>query len=76
MKKIKDSQRREIMYSFGLLTQIGINMLCCIAIGFFIGRFLDGLFHTSPIFLIIFIIMGVCAAFKNMFTMVERSWKE
>ena len=62
-----DKNRLKIMQGLVLITQIGIVMLVPIAIGFFIGRFLDNLVGTNYIFLFIFIIIGVGAAFLNLF---------
>jgi len=62
-----DNNRLKIMQGLVLITQIGIVMLVPIAIGFFIGRFLDNLVGTNYIFLFIFIIIGVGAAFLNLF---------
>jgi len=62
-----DKNRLKIMQGLVLITQIGIVMLIPIAIGFFLGRFLDNLIGTNYIFLFIFIIIGVGAAFLNLF---------
>jgi len=62
-----DKNRLKIMQGLVLITQIGIVMLVPIAIGFFLGRFLDNLIGTNYIFLFIFIIIGVGAAFLNLF---------
>ncbi|MFO7887308.1 MAG: AtpZ/AtpI family protein [Eubacteriales bacterium] len=62
-----DKNKLKIMQGLVLITQIGIVMVVPIAIGFFIGRFLDNLIGTNYIFLFIFIIIGVGAAFLNLF---------
>jgi len=55
-----------------MLTQIGITFVVCIAIGFFLGRFLDGFFNTSPWLLLIFTLAGIGAAFKSLFDLFPK----
>ena len=42
-----------------VVMQLGLTMAGCIVFCFFIGRWLDRLFHTKGIFITIFIILGV-----------------
>jgi F0F1-type ATP synthase assembly protein I len=42
-------------------------MIVPIVIGLFLGKFLDNLIGTNNVFLFIFIIIGVGAAFLNLF---------
>ena len=55
-----------------MLTQIGITVVVCIAIGFFIGRFLDGFFNTSPWLLLLFTLFGIGAAFKAVYDIASK----
>ncbi len=64
---ILDKDKLKIMQGIALITQIGISMIVPIILGIFIGRFLDNLIGTNNIFLFIFIIIGVGAAFLNLF---------
>ncbi len=59
-----------------LLTQIGISMILPIVMGLYIGKWLDGKFGTGPIFLLIFIIMGVGSAFVNLFKITEKDTRQ
>ncbi len=68
------------MNSFGKnlakLSQVGINMLVTIGICFFIGKWLDNVFNTNILFLSIFIILGVGAAFRNLYVIVMLEYKK
>jgi F0F1-type ATP synthase assembly protein I len=64
---ILDKDKLKIMQGIALITQIGISMIVPIILGIFIGRFLDNLIDTNNIFLFVFIIIGVGAAFLNLF---------
>lgn len=64
---ILDKDKLKIMQGIALITQIGISMIVPIILGIFIGRFLDNLIGTNNIFLFVFIIIGVGAAFLNLF---------
>lgn len=49
-----------------LITQLGVVMITPILICTFIGVFLDGKTHKEPLFTIIFILLGVGSAFRNL----------
>ncbi|MDR0957612.1 MAG: AtpZ/AtpI family protein, partial [Clostridiales bacterium] len=49
------------------VTQLGISMAAAIFIGIFIGSFLDKTFNTSPVLLLIFTVIGIGAAFINLY---------
>lgn len=53
--------------AFLTVSQLGVNMSVCIVGGFWLGRRLDQWLGTSPWLLIVFILLGVGAAFKVMF---------
>jgi ATP synthase protein I len=54
------------------LSAIGIAMILCTAIGFGIGYYLDKWLHTAPVFLIIFLIFGICAGFLNAYRTIIK----
>ena len=72
--KDKNKERRLILKALSLITQLGLIMACCIVIGLFAGKFLDGLLGTSPLFMIIFIFIGSGSAIKVMYDIV-KDWK-
>lgn len=61
-----------ILKQLALLTQIGLLMAIPIFLSMFIGYWLDNRFGTSPLFLAIFILAGVYAAFRNLFITVLK----
>lgn len=65
----------EFLHGLALITQLGINLFIIIFLGLITGKFLDDKFSTSPIFLIIFIILAVAAAFRNLFMMTKKYFK-
>lgn len=73
-KNDKDKNKRLILKAFSLLTQLGLTMACCVLIGLFAGKFLDGLFGTAPLFMLIFTFLGFAAALKVMYDII-KDWK-
>ena len=76
MKQGKLTHKKEIAYALTLLSQIGWNFVVTIGMCFFIGKFIDDKLGTTPWIMFLFIIMGVMAAFRNLFIMVEKGWKD
>lgn len=59
-----------------LLSQVGLMMIIPILICLFIGKFIDEKLNTSPIFLMIFLLLGIGGAFmgvyKTLMTYIKR----
>lgn len=53
--------------NLALISHMGIIMIVPIIIGLYLGKLIDDKFNTGPLFLFIFIIMGVISGFRNMF---------
>ena len=62
---------REIMKSIALINQIAITMMVPIIGCVFLGIFLDRWLHTSPLFIIIMVFLGMGAAFRNLYMMTR-----
>ena len=62
----------EFISATSMLTQIGVSIAACLIIGVLLGRFLDNLLGASPVFLIIFSLLGAAAAFKSIFDLTKR----
>ena len=73
-KDRKNEDRRQILRAFGLFTQLGLSMACCVLVGVLIGRFLDVSFGTSPLLTVIFAFIGSGAAIKVMYD-ISKDWK-
>jgi F0F1-type ATP synthase assembly protein I len=52
---------------------IGIQFPVSIALGYFFGRWLDGLFETEPWLTIIFALFGISAGFVNLFRIAAQA---
>ena len=73
----KDFKRRcftvkAIAKVLGLITQIGISMIVPIFLCVLVGAWLDRLFSSSPLFLIIFVILGVGASFRTLYMITKQ----
>lgn len=69
-KMTKQKKVMTAMKSLSLLSQIGITMVANIFVGLFIGRFLDEVCHTSPLFLLVFIFVGVGSGIKSIYVLI------
>jgi F0F1-type ATP synthase assembly protein I len=49
------------------LTSVGVGLLISVMIGWFIGNTIDNHFHTVPVFMVIFVILGMGAGLLNVF---------
>jgi ATP synthase protein I len=56
----------------GMLATAGITLVVSTFVGLAIGVYLDRVFSTRPWLTIIFLVFGVIAGFKNIFTIVKR----
>lgn len=60
----------EVGKMLSLISQLGIMMVVSILGTFFVGRFIDDLINTRPIFTLIFIVIGVGGAFVSVYKTV------
>ncbi|MEN8154807.1 MAG: AtpZ/AtpI family protein [Acidobacteriota bacterium] len=51
---------------------LGLMFPASIVVGLFIGYFLDEIFNTSPVLLIIFTLYGIAAGFYNFFKIIKK----
>ena len=59
-----------------LLTQLGVVMITPILICTFVGVFLDEITQKEPLFTIIFLLLGVGGAFRNLFYHTTKQAKK
>lgn len=55
-----------------ILASVGINLVVATFIGYLIGFYLDKYLGTEPWFTIIFLLVGITAGFKNLFTVTKK----
>ncbi|MCP3678619.1 MAG: AtpZ/AtpI family protein [Deltaproteobacteria bacterium] len=63
---------RGFFKGMALLASLGISMVIATFIGLAIGIYLDRYLSTSPIFTIIFMVLGIAAGFRNIYLLVKR----
>lgn len=69
--EIKKTGKTTIPQALSLITQIGINMTVTVGGCILLGKYLDDFFSTSPWLLLVFTVLGVLAAFRNLFHMTK-----
>lgn len=68
--------RKDIMKALAMLTQVGISMIVPIFLCLWVGKALDKAFDTGILFLLIFIVLGVGAAFRTLYMMTVFKYKK
>ncbi|HKM20659.1 MAG TPA: AtpZ/AtpI family protein [Lachnospiraceae bacterium] len=66
--------KKNVYQSLILITQFSINMLVPIFLCTFLGIFLDKMFHTSFIVIILFF-MGAMAGFRNVYIFAKKIYE-
>ena len=66
---MKINNKSQIFQNVALVTQIGITMVVTIGGGILLGGFIDKKLGTKSIFLAIFTVLSVLAAFMNLYKM-------
>ena len=61
------------MKALSFLSQIGITIIACVAVGILLGRFLDSQLGTAPWLLLVFTLLGIAAAFKSIFEIAKKN---
>ena len=63
--------KRKFYKQLARVSAIGLEMGLSVAIGLAIGYFLDRHFHTKPWLTVIFLILGIVAAFRSLFSLAK-----
>ncbi len=63
--------QRKFYRQLARVSAIGLEMGLSVAIGLAIGYFLDRYFHTKPWLTVIFLILGIVAAFRSLFSLAK-----
>lgn len=59
--------------TLGKLAATGIEVVACVLVSLFIGTKIDGYFSTSPIFTLLFSLIGLGGMIKIIFYNVKRA---
>jgi ATP synthase protein I len=68
-----DNETKKMFRTLGYLSTLGMAMAISIALGALIGYYLDKRFQTEPWLFLVFLVLGIIAAFKNLHFMVKKS---
>ena len=72
---MKEDNPNDWLVYLGLVTQLGLVVVFTILAGCVIGVFIDKKFHTSPVFVIVFIVIGVTSGLFNADQLIMRKMK-
>ncbi len=65
--KMDSNDRAKVASAYTLLTHLAIQVMVIIVMTFFFGKWLDEVFDTSPLFLLIFVFIGMLSAFRSIY---------
>lgn len=68
--------KRNFVPLLSLISQVGITMVVCIVGCMLLGIFIDNVTGMGPLWLVIFILLGVGAAFRNLFYIIMKEVKK
>lgn len=68
----KKEENRQILQGVSMVWNLSFGMAACVFIGFFLGRWLDRLFGTVPVLIILFTLLGFAASFKMLFDAAKK----
>lgn len=71
-KSNNDKQGRGYV-EYTLLAMVGTQLVVSIFIGFGMGYWIDGLFDSRPLFMLIFTVFGVAAGFFNVYRELKKA---
>jgi len=66
------SQNRHPFKAMALMSAILSQLVGCILVGIFLGRWLDRLVNTEPLFLIICLLLGLGAGTYSMLRLIRQ----
>lgn len=69
-------KRLQALKYLSLVTQIGFTMSVPIVLSLIFGNWLDEKIGTSPLFLILFMLIGVYTGFRNSYQLIMKQYKD
>ena len=58
--------------ALALISQVGITMVVPVIAGVWLGNYLDELLHTNLVFLLLGVVLGVSAGFRNAYRLIMQ----
>ena len=71
-----DENKRKLYRQAARYSSVGLEMGIAVAIGVSIGYYLDRTFNTQPWLMIVFLLLGVAAGFRGLFSLMKEIDKE
>lgn len=71
-----EEKDRKLIRMIGVLSTVGLTMVFATMIGLFLGLWLDKTLGTSPWMAALFLLIGIFAGFRNLFTYVKKSQQD
>ncbi len=68
-----DKEVKKLIKALGILSTVGLSMALAIGIGAFVGHYLDEKLGTAPWLLLVFLGLGIAAAFRNLYRMTRKA---
>lgn len=62
--------------NFALVSQIGVMMVIPIVLGIWLGNKIDQKLGTGALFVIIFMVLGIGSAFRNVYLLVYKQFEK
>jgi ATP synthase protein I len=72
MAKQQKPQQNEFQRALAFFLQISVTIIACVALGIFLGWFLDRWLNTTPWLMMVCTFCGVAAAFKSIFDFAKK----
>ena len=69
---VDDRPEKVQVSPMGAAMRLGLELVVGVVIGVIMGRFLDNWLETSPLWLIIFVLLGFAAGVRNVFREAKR----
>ena len=69
-------ETRKYIKLLAMVSTMGISMVLALVIGIIVGYYLDKWFQTSPVFFLIFMVLGIVAGFRNIYVIMKRTEKD
>lgn len=67
-----DEENKRLLKTLSVVSSLGISVVLAIIIGILVGRKLDQWLGTEPWFFFIFLLIGIVAAFRNIFIIIGK----
>jgi ATP synthase protein I len=69
-------ETRKYIKLLAMVSTMGLSMVLALVIAITVGYYLDKWFQTSPVFFLIFMVLGIVAGFRNIYVLMKRAEKD